>query len=50
MINIISELPEFKEARKLLDLGGGHGLYAITFTKSNPNLGAYVFDFPDVVE
>ena len=46
---IISELPEFKDARKLLDLGGGHGLYAIALTKSNPNLAAYVFDFPDVV-
>lgn len=39
-----------KKAKRLLDLGGGHGLYAIAFTKLNPNLKAYVFDFPDVLE
>jgi len=49
-VEIISSLPEFKKARKLLDLGGGHGLYAIAFTKLNPNLEAYVFDFPEVLE
>ncbi|WP_456327401.1 methyltransferase [Archaeoglobus sp.] len=49
-VKIISSLPEFKKARRLLDLGGGHGLYAIAFTKLNPNLEAYVFDFPEVLE
>jgi len=48
-VNIIAEIPEFKRARKLLDLGGGHGLYAIAFTKLNPDLKAYVYDFPDVL-
>jgi predicted O-methyltransferase YrrM len=50
VVHIISTIPEFKNAKKLLDLGGGHGLYAIAFTKANPNLEAYVFDFPDVLE
>ncbi len=49
-VNIISSLPEFKRARKLLDLGGGHGLYAVAFTALNRNLHAYVFDLPHVVE
>ena len=49
-VNIIAEIPEFKRARKLLDLGGGHGLYAIAFTMLNQDLKAYVYDFPDVIE
>jgi hypothetical protein len=35
--------------RKLLDLGGGHGLYAIGFTALNPALEAFVFDLPAVM-
>jgi len=50
VVKIISKLPEFKKAKKLLDLGGGHGLYAIAFTKLNPNLEAYVFDFPEILK
>ncbi len=37
-------------ARRLLDLGGGHGLYSIAFTKINPHLTATVFDLPEVIE
>lgn len=49
-VEIVSGLQEFKKARRLLDLGGGHGLYAIAFAKLNPELEAYVFDLPPVVE
>jgi predicted O-methyltransferase YrrM len=49
-VEIVSSLPEFKKARRLLDLGGGHGLYAIAFTSVNMNLHADVFDLPHVVE
>ncbi|MDI9645996.1 MAG: methyltransferase [Archaeoglobales archaeon] len=49
-VKIVSELKEFRDARKLLDLGGGHGLYAIAFTAINKNLQAFVFDLPEVVE
>lgn len=49
-VRVVVELPEFWEAKTLLDLGGGHGLYAIAFTKLNPKLRAYVFDLPQVVE
>lgn len=45
----ISEYKEFKNARKLLDLGGGHGLYAYAFTLLNERLEAVVFDLPEVV-
>jgi len=46
----VSNLPEFKRARTLLDLGGGHGLYAIAFAEINPELDATVFDLPPVTE
>jgi len=49
-VKIISNLSEFHNAKKLLDLGGGHGLYSIAFTMVNPKLKAYVFDLPHVVE
>lgn len=48
-VKIITELPEFQKSRKLLDLGGGHGLYSIAFTRLNSALNAYVFDFPEVI-
>ncbi|ADG14075.1 conserved hypothetical protein [Methanocaldococcus infernus ME] len=41
---------EIKNAKKLLDLAGGHGLYAIYFSKLNKNLKCYVFDLPEVIE
>jgi protein-L-isoaspartate O-methyltransferase len=34
--------------RRLLDIGGGHGLYSIAFTALNPKLEAYVFDLPNI--
>ena len=46
----LSGREEFQRARALLDLGGGHGLYAIAFVKANPALEATVFDLPPVVE
>lgn len=36
--------------KRLLDLGGGHGLYAIGFTALNSQLEAYVFDLPQVAQ
>lgn len=46
----ISLLPEFVQAQKLLDLGGGHGLYGIAFAQLNPRLKVTVFDLPGVVD
>ena len=47
-VNEVSALTEFNKAKKLLDLGGGHGLYSIAFTQNNPDLNATVFDLPHV--
>nr|WP_320160960.1 methyltransferase [uncultured Methanoregula sp.] len=46
----VSAVPEFPAARRLLDLGGGHGLYSIAFCQKNPGLDAVVFDLPQVME
>ena len=40
----------FGSAKRLLDLGGGHGLYAIAACQQNPALAAVVFDKPHVID
>ena len=37
-------------ARRLLDVGGGHGLYSIRFCRRYPNLSATVFDVRPALE
>lgn len=37
-------------ARRLLDLGGGHGLYSVRFCRRHPDLSAIVFDIPQALE
>ncbi len=49
-VKIVTEYVDFGNVKKLLDLGGGHGLYAIAFAKLNENLRAFVFDLPPVTE
>ncbi len=39
----------FPKAKRALDIGGGHGLYAIALCQANPGLDAVVFDKPHVV-
>ncbi len=46
----VTALPEFKTAKKLVDIGGGHGLYAIAFAQANPGLESVVFDLPPVTK
>jgi hypothetical protein len=46
----VTAIPEFSSACRLLDLGGGHGLYSIAFCQKNPGLNAVVFDLPSVTE
>lgn len=37
-------------ARRLLDVGGGHGLYSVAFCRRYPGFSATIFDVPDVFE
>lgn len=39
----------FPKAKRALDIGGGHGLYAIALCQANPGLKAVVFDKPHVI-
>lgn len=43
------EATDLSGHHNLLDIGGGHGLYSIFFTKRYPGLKATVFDFPQVI-
>ena len=43
----IAALIDLSTRKKLLDLGGGPGTYAIFFCKQNPGLKADIFDLPE---
>ncbi|MDD4498607.1 MAG: methyltransferase [Methanosarcinaceae archaeon] len=49
-VRTVTENVDFTKAGKLLDLGGGHGLYAIAFAGLYKELEAFVFDLPLVTE
>lgn len=46
----LSKLPEFDGFRKMLDLGGAHGLDCIATVQKHPSMTGIVFDMPPVVE
>lgn len=47
-ISLVAGHSCFPSAQKLLDLGGGHGLFSIALKRIKPNLEAVVFDLPQV--
>jgi hypothetical protein len=49
VILAVISLPGFENVRRVLDLGGGHGLYAIALGMQRPDIEAWVFDLPHVV-
>lgn len=49
-VRVVQENVDFKSVEKLLDLGGGHGLYAIAFAELNEEIQAFVFDLPPVTK
>jgi len=49
-LKVLQKNPEFLNAKKCLDLGGSHGLYSLAFTRYNPELHAFVFDLPKVID
>ena len=49
-VDVISTLPEFENAKNILDLGGGHGLYSIALQQLKPDLEVALFDLPHVTE
>lgn len=47
---IIEELPEFPSFRKMLDLGGGPGLYGIAIVSAHPCMKGVIFDRPAIAK
>lgn len=47
---LVSKVKLAPTARRLLDVGGGHGLYSIKFCRRYPQLSATVFDLPQALE
>lgn len=47
---LLAALVDLSDRRKLLDVGGGSGAFAITLCRDNPDLSATILDFPNVVE
>ncbi|AKB51428.1 hypothetical protein MSBRW_2175 [Methanosarcina barkeri str. Wiesmoor] len=47
-VQVVMQNVDFTNVKKLLDIGGGHGLYAIAFSKLNEDLQAFVFDLQPV--
>jgi len=50
VVRSIVSLPEFLNAHKMLDLGGGHGLYSIALASLKKDLNCIVFDLPDIID
>ena len=44
----ITDLAEFASFERVIDIGGGHGLYAIAIASENPNITVIVQDLPGV--
>jgi len=47
---IVSELPEFPQFQKMLDLGSGPGIYAIAIVSSHPSMKGVIFDRAAIVK
>jgi hypothetical protein len=45
----VKGLINFSGVNKILDIGGGSGVFATTFIKDNPAMSAVIFDLPNVV-
>ena len=49
-VEVLKKNSDFMKAKRSLDLGGGHGLYSIAFSRLNPELEAFIFDLPTVID
>ena len=47
---IVSELPEFPTFKRMLDLGGGPGLFGIAIVAAHPSMSGIIFDQPAVTK
>lgn len=45
----VAEGLDLRAVKKVIDIGGGPGTYAMEFVKKQPDLQAVIFDLPDVI-
>lgn len=50
VLNAIESMPEFSRAKRMLDLGGGHGVYSMALAQANATSDVAIFDQPHVIE
>jgi predicted O-methyltransferase YrrM len=50
VVEVISALPEFPSFNRMLDLGGGPGIYGIAIVAAHPDMKGVIFDQPTVVK
>lgn len=50
VMNAIKSMPEFSNSKRILDLGGGHGVYSMALAQSNPFSSVTLFDQPNIIE
>ena len=50
IFDTLKDVPEFVNAKRILDLGGAHGAYSMAFAQKNPMPAVTLFDLPHVVE
>ena len=50
IFDTLKDVPEFANAKRILDLGGAHGVYSMAFAQKNPMPEVTLFDLPHVVE
>lgn len=46
---IVSYMIELKNVKRMLDVGGGSGAFAMKFVEVNPKMEAVIFDLPNVI-
>jgi predicted O-methyltransferase YrrM len=48
IVRIVASLPEFPNMKKMLDLGGGSGFFAMTIVDAHPTMKGVIFEQPAV--
>ena len=49
IFDTLKDVPEFANAKRILDLGGAHGVYSMAFAQKNPIAAVTLFDRPQVI-
>jgi len=50
IFDTLKDISEFVNAKKILDLGGAHGMYSMAFAQKNTMSAVTLFDLPHVIE